>query len=210
MKALCKLCEKRRAKRHCPGVAGDICPQCCGTAREETVDCPPDCTFLQEARRRQEPNALKAEDVPNADIQVDEKFLRQHEEVFIGLARALFEAMTTGNAVDADAREALEALIKTYRTAQSGLIYETRPPNAYAAALQNKVKAAVEALDQQLREARGMSVVKDSDVLTVLVFLQRMELQYSNGRRRGRAFLDFLGGLFVEEELAGPAESVAS
>jgi hypothetical protein len=37
-----------------------------------------------------------------------------------------------------------------------------------------------------------MSTIRDSDVLGVLVFLQHLELQLNNGRRRGRAFLDAL------------------
>ena len=36
-------------------------------------------------------------------------------------------ALRTDSATDADALEALEALIKTYRTVESGLLYETRP-----------------------------------------------------------------------------------
>jgi hypothetical protein len=38
--------------------------------------------------------------------------------------------------------------------------------------------------------------IRDSEVLGVLVFLQRLELQNNNGRRRGRAFLDMLRGFF--------------
>jgi hypothetical protein len=45
-------------------------------------------------------------------------------------------------------------------------------------------KAAVDRL--------GMSTIRDSDVFGVLVFLQHLELQLNNGRRRGRAFLDAL------------------
>ena len=45
----------------------------------------------------------------------------------------------------------------------------------------------------------------DADVLGTLVFLQRLEFQHSNGRRRGRAFFDFLRTYFP----AQPAVSVA-
>ena len=43
-----------------------------------------------------------------------------------------------------------------------------------------------------------MHTVRDADVLGVLVFLQRLEMRYNNGRRRGRAFRDFLTGYLPE------------
>jgi len=41
-----------------------------------------------------------------------------------------------------------------------------------------------------------MQTLRDADVLGALVFLQRLELQHNNGRRRGRAFVDFLRAYF--------------
>ena len=98
--------------------------------------------------------------------------------------------------MDQDAREALDALIRTYRTLESGLIYETRPGNPYAAALQDALKISVEKLRKQLARDSGMHTLRDADILGVLVFLQRLEFQYANGRRRGRAFYDFLNSHF--------------
>ena len=43
----CAICETRRPRRYCPGVRGEICAICCGTAREVTVDCPLDCPYLR-------------------------------------------------------------------------------------------------------------------------------------------------------------------
>ena len=106
--------------------------------------------------------------------------------------------MATGRGVECDAREALEAEIRTYRTLQAGLIYDSRPPNTYAAAIQQKLREAVEALRKELSEQEGMHTLRDAEVLGVLVFIQRLELQYNNGRRRGRAFQDFLTGYLPE------------
>lgn len=41
-------------------------------------------------------------------------------------------------------------------------------------------------------EQSGILTIRDADVLGALVFLQRLELRLNNGRKRGRAFLDFL------------------
>ena len=188
----CKLCEKRRARRHCPGADGEICPQCCGSERENTIHCPASCEYLQEARLHEQPPGVAEDQIPNRDIRVSEQFLREREALVFTLALALKQAMETGDAVDFDAREALDAQIRTFRTLQTGLIYETRPANPYAAKIQQGLQGAVEGLRRALEEQRGMHTVRDADVLGVLVFLQRLELQYNNGRRRGKAFRDFL------------------
>jgi hypothetical protein len=201
MNPLCQLCEKRRARRHCPGIKGDICPQCCGTARENTVDCPIDCEHLQEARRHEV--AVEPTQNSNADIRVSEDFIREHENVVMWLSNALARAIEAGAAVDNDVREALEAQIKTYRTRESGLIYQTRPQNPYAAQLQDEMEKAVEELRKRVAEDSGMQSLRDKDVLGTLVFLQRLELRHNNGRRRGRAFYDMLRHWFPAPPPAG-------
>jgi hypothetical protein len=194
--APCKLCEKKRARRHCPGLGEDICPSCCGAQREITIDCPSACEYLQEARLRERPAPPAEDSLPNRDIRVSEDFLREKEPLVVWISDALTRAMEKEKAVDQDAREALDALIRTYRTLESGLIYETRPANPYAAALQDALKSAIEKLREKLTEASGLHTLRDADVLGVLVFLERIEFQYANGRRRGRAFYDFLSAHF--------------
>jgi hypothetical protein len=201
MNPLCQLCEKRRARRHCPGIKGDICPQCCGTARENTVDCPIDCEHLQEARRHEV--TVEPATSPNADIRVSEDFIRENEHVVMWLSNSLARAIEAGAAVDNDVREALEAQIKTYRTRESGLIYQTRPQNPYAAQLQDEMEKAVEELRKRAAEDSGMQSLRDKDVLGTLVFLQRLELRHNNGRRRGRAFYDMLRHWFPASPPAG-------
>ena len=196
MNAPCQLCQKKRARRHYPGLGRDICPSCCGAERENTIDCPSACEYLQEARVREHPAPPPEDEIPNRDIHVSEDFLREKEPLVLFLSAALARAMEREKAVDPDAREALDALIRTYRTLESGLIYETRPSNPYAAALQDALKIAIEDLRKQLSEDSGMHSLRDADILGVLVFLERIEFQYANGRRRGRAFYDFLNANF--------------
>lgn len=196
MNVPCKICSKRRAKRACPGVAGDICAVCCGTERENTVDCPQSCEHLHEARRHEQPDAIDTENVPNKDIRLTEDFVRDNEHVVMWLSLALAQAIEKERAVDFDAREALEALIRTYRTRESGLIYETRPQNPYAASIQEGLRQSIQELEKRVAEERGMHTLRDSELLGALVFLQRLELQHNNGRRRGRAFFDFLRSYF--------------
>ena len=196
MNTLCKLCGKRRAKRHCPGVQDDICAVCCGTERENTIDCPLDCVYLREARLRDRPIPITEENLPNKDVNLTEDFIRKQEHVVMWLGHSLAQVMETRKSVDGDAREGLESLIKTYRTLESGLIYESRPSNPYAAEIQEALKQAVDELRKKLTETTGMQTVRDADLLGALIFLQRLELQHNNGRRRSRAFFDFLRTYF--------------
>ena len=39
-----------------------------------------------------------------------------------------------------------------------------------------------------------MTKTRDADVLVVLAFLQRLEIDRNNGRKRGRTFIDVLVG----------------
>jgi hypothetical protein len=133
---------------------------------------------------------------------LSEEFIREHEALLLTLALALKKAMETGQAVDLDAREGLEALIRTYRTLQSGLIYETRPQNPYAAAIQESLRESIEEFRKRMAEELGMQTLRDADILGTLVFVQRLEIQHNNGRRRGRAFLDFLNSYLPESPAA--------
>jgi hypothetical protein len=189
---LCKLCGKRRARRRCPAVHGDICTICCGTEREVSLSCPLECEFLQEAHRREKPILVDEKELSDPDVPVTEEFLRDHEELLLFCMVSLVHAaLRTASATDADALEALEALIKTYRTAESGLLYETRPVNTIAASVQRALSESL-ADYQKVRAERESLYFRNAEILAVLVFLRRMGQQNQNGRPRGRMYLDLL------------------
>jgi hypothetical protein len=191
--ANCQICETRRPRRFCPGVRGEICAPCCGSEREQTVDCPLDCEYLREARLHEKPREVTEADFPNRDVSVTEQFLLDHEPLLIFLAQAVLAgAVESQGSIDQDVRDALAALIKTYRTLESGLIYETRPTNPYAAAIQARVQSSIAEMKERLTQATGMVTLRDVEILGVLVFLEQIAIQRDNGRRRGRAFIDFL------------------
>ncbi len=195
----CRICDTRKPRRYCPGVTGDICSICCGAEREVTVDCPLDCQYLAEARLHEKSHAVKPEEIPNQDIPVTEDFLRNQEALLVYLGAKLLEAsLTTSGAVDSDVREALDSLVRTYRTLQSGLYYETRPANLIAAAIHQKLQDAIDQLRKQLSE-KNATPVRDADILGLLAFLQRVELHQNNGRPRGRAFVDYLRAFFPQD-----------
>ncbi len=131
-----------------------------------------------------------AGDIPNQDISVDETFLREHEWVFVALLEAIAGVARQHPAVnDGDAREALDGLIRTYRTLEAGLYYESKPENPRAGEIFAAVDACVANIRAVEANARGMAHLRDSTVLKILVFMRRLERAHNNGRARSRAFL---------------------
>ncbi len=173
-------------------LAKNICPHCCGQEREETIACPFDCEFLNQARAHEKLRELRADEIPHPEILVREEFLRDHEPLVLVAASAIAEGIyRLEGLIDNDVREAIESLVQTYKTlGNSGLIYECKPRNPIAAALQEQVQGRLEEFRRRVHEQAGYAGILDSHVLGVLLFFQRMELQVNNGRRRGRSFLD--------------------
>ncbi len=195
----CAICRTRKPRRFCPGVHGDICTLCCGAEREVTVDCPFDCPFLQEARKHEHTEPIDPNEFPNKDIRITEEFLADHEPLVVGaMSSLMLGAFDTPGAVDSDVRDALDALIRTQRTLQSGVYYETRPDNAIANHIFSEAQHGLAEFRKLETEKLGMARTRDADVLGVLVFLQRLELDRNNRRPRGRAFLDSLRGFLGE------------
>jgi hypothetical protein len=174
-------------------VLGDICAICCGTEREVTVDCPLDCVYLQEARKHEKPRDLKQEEMPHPDIAVTDNLIERNTALVSFVGRRLAQAAgEIAGLTDFDIREALDAVIRTLRTQQSGLYYETRPQNPVAGSLYLLLQAAVTEFRQAEQQQLGISRTRDSDVLGTVVFFRRAEYVSNNGRRRGRAYIDFL------------------
>lgn len=216
---LCKICGKRRARRACPAVHGDICTLCCGTEREVSLSCPLECPYLQDAHQHEKAIPVPDTDVSNPDIAVTEQFLQSHEELLVFCIFSLLQAaLRTPGAVDSDVLAALEALIQTRRTLESGLVYETRAQNAIAASVQRSFSASL-ADYQKLGEDReglsrprplhqSVSAASNAEIMAVLVFLHRIGQQTQNGRPRGRMYLDLLRHMTPDPRVEERAPSI--
>ena len=167
------------------------------------MDCPFDCPFLQEARRHEHREPADPSKFPNQDVRISEEFLGEHEDLLVGaMSSLLLAVLDTPGAVDSDVRDALDGLIRTERTLQSGVFYESRPVNALADRIFEQTQTGLQEFRTRETENLGLSRTRDADVLGVLVFLQRLELDRNNGRPRGRAFLDSLRGFLNDPDVA--------
>jgi hypothetical protein len=192
----CKICETRKPRRYCPGVAGDICSICCGTEREVTVSCPLDCPYLMEARRHEKAVEMIPQEPAHPDVRVTEEFLHDHDRLLLFLGVELLEAsLVTPAVVDSDVRATLDALIRTYRTLQTGLYYETLPTNLLAAGIYQNIQEAIAQLRREVSE-KGSRPIRDVEILGMFVFLDRIAAHQNNGRPRGRAFIDYMREIF--------------
>ena len=206
----CAICHERKEKRFCPAVHDRICPICCGTEREVTLDCPSDCPYLQQARKNENMNRMREFDreALMPQIEVPDSFMYEREHLLAGVSAAIAQAARRDRGIyDRDVIQALTAMAKTYETqVSSGLIYEqpTQGP------LQHAIAAEISKMIQEFRKAeeqnRGYSTLKESEVLKALVFTLRLALGKTSGRPKSRAFLDFLYANFPEKPVAGAAE----
>ena len=210
----CAICETRKEKRFCPAIHGRICPQCCGTEREVTLDCPSECPYLQQARAHEKPRSLDQVDqsVLFPQVALSEQFLYEHEHLVLGLSFGIAKAARTNRLVnDRDVIAALTSLAKTYETlVNSGLVYETPTTNIVQQAVAGEIQKMIAEYREVEQKQIGYSALKDSDVLRALVFLVRMAEARTSGRPKSRAYLDFLFTQFPEKQGVVGAQSAGS
>jgi hypothetical protein len=199
----CAICQTRREKRHCPGVNGEICAICCGEGREETVDCPLDCEYLQLAHQH-ESLAKDPEGMPYTDVSIPEGFIDKNYKLLLLFQIPILQAAIENKAFDSDVREALASLIQTYKTLGSGLYYESRPANPIAAAIVDGVQGRVAEI-RKVEDERGLHKLQDNHILLLLVFLSQLAYALDNGRKKGRSFLANMAHMMDDAVADSPA-----
>lgn len=195
--AKCTMCGVRPGKRYCTARGEDICAQCCATEREVTVNCPFSCSYLRESRLH-EKRQLDERQMPHRDVQIDSDFMRKSEMVLMLMAAFLNRALQpVPNATDREAREALEAMIATYRAAVAGEPREVRPEGEMAAGIVDRVREKMGEFVKELQD-RDAGPFADRVFLGVLVFMARVAFGYDNGKPHCRAYVHYLRGTFPE------------
>lgn len=178
--ALCTLCGQRKGKRYCTASGEDICPQCCATEREVSINCPLACGYLRESRAHEKRN-LNAEALPYREVHVDEQTMQGADILLMVLSGFLNRALAPEpNATDREAREALAAVI------------EKRP----AAGVAERFQSQLDKFLAEFTEKRDTSAFSDDAIRKVLIFLARVAYGHDNGRPRCRSFVHYLHEAF--------------
>ncbi len=208
MASTCPICEKRRAKRHCPGLprsrwsasaTHSICAQCCGEQREVAIDCPADCTYLiaahrYEAERPREGQPKKPEDMPFPKVVVERRFLDEQQPLLVGLSLFLVRLAREHTDIrDPEILAALDALAQSFQTLEAGLYYEQAAATPAAQRVAAAVRQWLEQFSQEQQQKLGTSL-RPGDALRALVFLRRLGQMEANGRPLSRRFLEFMRG----------------
>jgi hypothetical protein len=194
----CPICQKRKAGRFCPAKAEKICAVCCGTEREVTIDCPPDCGYLVSAHRYedQHPRSL-APDTPLLDVRIPSDAIHANGQLLSAIAFTIAKTCASQpSATDPDVLAALRAIAETYKTLVSGIVYEQPPVVLVQREIYDTLSAFLVEAKQRAAQQPSFPAVKDSDIFALLVFLFRMGLLRTNGRPRARRFIEFLRGQF--------------
>jgi len=198
----CPICEKRKPSRFCPAKGESICAVCCGTGREVTIDCPPDCPHLLAAHRYEDehPRALPP-DTPLVDVNLPGDTVHTHQQLMAALAFTIAKfCAAQREATDPDVLSAIQALAETYKTLRTGIYYEKPPDARLPRELYAALTTFIAELKQQQGDRSGISAIKDSDIFYLLVFLYRMGLLRTNGRPRTRRYIEFLRSQFPQAQ----------
>jgi hypothetical protein len=201
-KAICPICNRRRAERYCPAKDQKICAVDCGTDREVTIDCPSDCVHLLAAHRWEvsHPKPLPESEMPFPDVSFPADLIHTRQVALSGLGQAvLLYAVDQRSLVDADVFAAMQAMAETYRTLLSGIYYELPPGGAIAAGLYAAIAEFIDVEKKREAEHSQFTALKDSEIFHLLVFFLRFGRLRSNGRPRTRAFIEFLRVQFARE-----------
>jgi len=203
----CSICASRKEKRFCLAVHGRICPQCCGEQREVTLECPSECSYLQQARLHEKPRDT-AENPPEEifpDIRLKQEFLSQHEPLIVGiLATCAKAAHSDRHLHDRQLIGALANMAKSQQTlVASGLVYEEALPNPAQQVLISTLRQVLLEFRELEKKHLGHTRLKDGDIFYALVFSLRLAHVHTSGRPLSRAFIDFLQERFPPAGDAG-------
>lgn len=207
---LCPICNKRKAKRWCPAHGETICSVCCGTEREVTIDCPSDCDYLK-ASRDYELTRLEFDPskLPFPEVKFTNSFARNYAILLVEIDHALcLFASQHREVVDADVFAVLQTLAETYRTQTSGLIYEKPIDYALQRSLYEELKKAIAEFREKLTRETGATILRDSEVRDSLIFLTQLCAAHTNGRPKGRAYLDLIRQQFPKDEFRKAASNI--
>lgn len=209
---MCPLCEKRRAKRFCPAQGASICPLCCGTYREVTLDCPLECPHLRASREHGAHGAAAAPESPpvTPELSISASWLNEHEEVIEYLSMAAGEYwIREPRLADPDLLESLRHLAATLAAERAGVVFESRPTGALREGLYRHLRQALASYRPRTRGLGPAFSPRPRDWELAVVYLARSVRALANGRPRSRQCWEWLAPQVLEARRRGALSGAA-
>ena len=159
------------------------------------IDCPADCVYLQSGREYERSRRFEQGDIRQLTEGLwSRAFHGRNAEVLLGLWAAINQYRSQfPSLVDADVREVLEQLARTYRTLKSGLYYDHEPDTLTQKRLYGLMKSCLE----EFQNPKDLSAPapKTGDLLDCLQLNLELLERSAPSRPRSRDFLDWIAAL---------------
>jgi hypothetical protein len=207
----CVLCERRKAKRHCPAKRALICAQCCGEKRVLEIDCPESCEYLKAGREREAEDYRKH--IRNMDQAARDRYkkvLIDHQDVIARLEYALSrERILSREFTDKDVARAVEVLLETYWTEDKGILYEKTSDDLRIESLRMELRKIIESFrNPEGNEAKGIVDPQSTRLplggaIDCLEFIRSLALAYMADHRSASGYVDFLARVIPRTETRG-------
>jgi hypothetical protein len=202
----CILCKQRKGKRQCPAKDATICGQCCGAKRVLEIDCPESCEYLKIGRDH-EANLEGARHFRAGDPFEQEKrarVLSDFEPVIADLQTMIArERQSSRSLRDTDVVEALACLLKTLRTEERGVIYETVSENLRADSLRRQLGSLIESYRYPKQPEQQRIHLKDA--IECLEVLHAVVASHLEAGPASLSFVDFLARHLPRDARIGPS-----
>jgi hypothetical protein len=189
----CVLCRQRKGRRSCPAKGEVICPQCCGAKRMLEIDCPESCEYLKSGRSHEASLAGARHYRASQPLEQEKnaRVLANFEPVILQLQYQIaVERRAVRDLKDADVAEALDCLLKTLRTEERGIIYETTSGNLRAESLRRQFSMTIESF-RYPKESDAVRVLL-ADAIACLEVLRAMVASHLTAGPSSLSFVDFL------------------
>jgi len=203
----CNLCNQRKGKRFCPAKNETICAQCCGEKRVLEIDCPESCEFLKIGRSREASLESARHFRPSDPLQQEKlsRIVTEFESVIADLQTLIaLERRSNRQLTDADVAEALDCVLKTLRTEDRGVIYETTSGNLRAEGLRRQFSALIQSCRYPKEPEQRRIQLRDA--IDCLELLRRVVASHIEAGSSTLSFVDFLVRHLPRDSRLGPVE----
>jgi hypothetical protein len=189
----CILCNQRKGRRSCPAKRTLICPQCCGAMRVLEIDCPENCEYLKSGRSHEASQASARHYRTDHPLEQAKRarVLTNFEPVIVELQTLIaLERKAVRDLKDADVADALDSMLKTLRTEEHGIIYETTSANLRAESLRRQFSSQIESF-RYPKESEGIRILL-KDAIECLEVLRGIVASHMDAGPSSLSFVDFL------------------